>query len=125
VAVSAVAAATSTADTIEGLGRLGAPPWFRQLVALAARQLQVVRADLDRIRLAGAVRGGRSTWSVATRSLGSLFVRSAERAERLQLATELRGGGAPPPAGRPAPTRQWAVALVPGALALAALVVLP
>jgi cobalt/nickel transport system permease protein len=134
VAVSAVAASTSVPEIVDGLRRLGAPAWFRQLVAVTARQLQVLRADLARLRLAVAVRtgSGRRTLALASgaRSLGSLFVRSTERAERLRLAAELRGAG---PGGElavtgPAPQRAtplaWAAALAPAALALAARAVL-
>jgi hypothetical protein len=68
------------------------------------------------------------------RSLGSLFVRSTERADRLQLAAALRGGTAttaalPPGPGETGTAGQagpaaWALALVPAVLALAARVVL-
>lgn len=134
VAVSAVAASTSVPEIVDGLRRLGAPAWFRQLVAVTARQLQVLRADLARLRLAVAVRtgSGRRTLALASgaRSLGSLFVRSTERADRLRLAAELRGAA---PGGEltltttttpPANAAAWAVALVPAALALVARVTL-
>jgi cobalt/nickel transport system permease protein len=98
VAVSALAGSTSVPDTIAGLARVGAPAWFRQLLALSARQLQVLRADLARIRRAVEVRAASSRRSVAlaagARSLGSLFIRSTERADTLRLAAELRGGDA-------------------------------
>ena len=45
VAVSALAASTSVPATIAGLARLGVPAWFRHLLALSVRQLQVLRAD--------------------------------------------------------------------------------
>jgi cobalt/nickel transport system permease protein len=130
VAVSALAASSSVPEIVDGLRRLGAPAWFRQLVAVTARQLQVLRADLARLRLAVAVRtgSGRRTLALASgaRSLGTLFVRSTERAERLRLAAELRGGppgGEPPapvPAGPAATPRAWALALVPALAALLA-----
>jgi cobalt/nickel transport system permease protein len=133
VAVSAVAASTSVPEIVDGLRRLGAPAWFRQMVAVTARQLQVLRADLARLRLAVAVRtgSGRRTLALASgaRSLGSLFVRSTERAERLRLAADLRGAGpgaeAQPGLALAAPTaaptpRMWAAALLPALAALAA-----
>jgi cobalt/nickel transport system permease protein len=138
VAVSALAASSSVPEIVAGLGRVGAPGWFLRLVALTARQLHVLRTDLARLRLAVAVRSGSGRRTVAlasgARSLGSLFVRSTERADRLQLAAALRGGTATtaalPPgpgetgtAGRAGPAT-WALALVPAVLALAARVVL-
>ena len=132
VAVSALAASTSVPATIAGLARVGAPAWFRQLLALSARQLQVLRADLARIRRAVGVRTASSRRSVAlaagARSLGSLFIRSTERADNLRLAAELRGGDAltavAPTAGaagadgrRTVPA--WAWGLLPAAVAVA------
>src|SRR6266545_2274162 len=96
VAVSALAAASSVAEILDGLRRLGTPRWFVQLIALTARQLQVLRRDLARMRLAVAIRTGSTrpgaTLAVGARCLGTLFVRSTERADRLRLAAELRGG---------------------------------
>ena len=74
VAVSALAASTSVPATIAGLARLGVPAWFRHLLALSVRQLQVLRADLARIRRAVEVRTAATRRSVAlaagARSLG-------------------------------------------------------
>lgn len=134
VVVSALAASTSVPATITGLARLGAPAWFRRLLALSVRQLQVLRADLARIRRAVEVRTAATRRTVAlaagARSLGVLFVRSTERADTLHLAADLRGGigddAAPDvarQAGRPA-AGVWALGLVPALLALAAAVVL-
>jgi cobalt/nickel transport system permease protein len=96
VAVSAVAASTTVPETLVALRRIGLPDWFCTLVALAARQVDVLRAELARVRLATALRhpdgGRRAAWSVGARTLGLLFVRSTDRAERLQLAADLRGG---------------------------------
>lgn len=148
VAVSALAASTSVPGTIAGLARLGVPAWFRHLLALSVRQLQVLRADLARIRRAVEVRTAATRRTVAlgagARSLGVLFVRSTERAETLRLAADLRGGdavdgtaretlGAAGPhargstsgagTGRPAPGL-WAAGLLPAALAVVAVVTL-
>lgn len=137
VAVSALAASTSVPDTIAGLARLGAPSWFRQLLALTARQLQVLRADLARIRRAVEVRTASQRRAVAlaagARSLGSLFVRSTERSDTLRLAAELRGGDAmtvvdtastTPGPSRRGRVRAWAWTMVPASLAIVASVVL-
>jgi cobalt/nickel transport system permease protein len=129
VAVSALAASSSVPEIVDGLGRMGAPAWFRRLVALTARQLGVLRAEAARLRLAVAVRTGSGRRSVAlasgARALGSLFVRSTERADRLQLAAELRGASEAPPAERvPVSAATWLVVLVPALVAVAARVAL-
>jgi cobalt/nickel transport system permease protein len=127
VAVSAVAASTSVAETVGGLRRLRLPAWCCEAVALTARQLDVLRDQIGRLRLAGSVRAGtrgaRGEWSAVGRSLGVLFVRSMERMDQLQLATAARGGtrlGATvlaeaAPAAVPV---HWLVALLPAAAAL-------
>jgi cobalt/nickel transport system permease protein len=132
--VSALAASSSVSEILHGLARVGAPRWFVQLVALTVRQLQVLRRDLARLRLAVAVRTGseRRLEALAhgARSLGTLFVRSTERTDRLQLAAELRGTAASTTATVPATTssaavhlRHWLLALVPAVLAASAAVV--
>lgn len=130
VAVSAFAAATTVGEVVTGLRRLRLPGWLCDHVGLAARQVAVVGDDLDRLRLAAAVRaggGGRRRQSAAVaRSLAVSFVRAAERVDRMQVAAEARGGGNlgavvlpahPVPAGV-APS--WAGAALPALAAVAA-----
>jgi cobalt/nickel transport system permease protein len=131
VTVSALAASSSVPEIVDGLGCLGAPAWFRRLVALTARQLGVLRAEAARLRLAVAVRTGSGRRTVAlvsgARALGSLFVRSTERADRLHLAAELRGApAAPAPAAHALGVgwEMWLLALVPALVAVAARVAL-
>jgi cobalt/nickel transport system permease protein len=131
VTVSALAASSSVPEIVDGLGRLGAPAWFRRLVALTARQLGVLRAEAARLRLAVAVRTGSGRRTVAlvsgARALGSLFVRSTERADQLNLAAELRGApAAPAPAARAVRVgwATWLLVLVPAVVAVAARVAL-
>jgi cobalt/nickel transport system permease protein len=134
--VSALAASSSVSEILHGLQRVGAPRWFVHLVALTVRQLQVLRRDLARLRLAVAVRTGSEHRLAAlahgARSLGTLFVRSTERTDRLQLAAELRGASATgsTTVGVPATTdaaavrpRHWMLAVVPAVLAAGAVVV--
>jgi cobalt/nickel transport system permease protein len=130
VAVSAVASSTTASETVTGLRRLRLPPWTCDLVALTARQLQVLGAELGRLRLAGAVRAGtrgrRGEWSAVARALGVLFVRSVERADRLQVSLAARGGtlvtdlGPAPSTTAPAVPSTWLAVLAPatGALVL-------
>jgi cobalt/nickel transport system permease protein len=135
VAVSIVAASTTATELVRGLARLRVPAWFCDLVALSARQVEVLRAEAARVRLAAELRGGPgrlATWRAVARSLGTLFVQGAARAERLATSVAVRSGGdsgslvlAPSGASStpPATAVQWASASVPAALALAALLV--
>jgi len=134
VAVSALAASSSVPEIVDGLRRVGAPAWFRRLVVLTARQLDVLRAEGARLRLAVAVRTGSPRRAAAlsggARALGALFVRSTERADRLQLAAELRGappGTVPAEVETPAAARpgDWLLALTPAVLVVVALAVGP
>jgi cobalt/nickel transport system permease protein len=102
VAVSAMAASTTAAETVVGLRRLRVPSWYCDLLTLVVRQVSLLREDLRRLQLATRVRAGnagwRARWRVGTRSFGALFVRSTERLDRLQLAFAARGGTAFGPA---------------------------
>lgn len=123
VAVSAVAATTTASQTVSGLRRLRLPAWMCDLVALTARQIQVLSDELVRLRLASSIRAGtrgrRGEWSAVARSLGVLFVRSVERADRLDVALAARGGPPPTPPPAPAtPATSWLPALLPAAAAL-------
>src|SRR4051812_34285350 len=119
VAVSAVAASTTAAETVVGLRRLRLPVWYCDLLALAIRQLGLLRDDLRRLQLAAAVRAGsagwRARWRMAARSFGVLFVRSAERLDRLQVALVARGGTSFGPALAATADLGAAVAGEPGA----------
>lgn len=128
VAVSIVAASTTATELVRGLARLRVPSWFCDLVALAARQVEVLRAEGSRVRLAAELRGGTgrvATWRAVARGLGTLFVQGAARAERLATSLAVRAPGSGPlivapsgPATAAAATpRQWCTALVPAALA--------
>ena len=129
VAVSAVAASTTSSETVAGLRRLRLPGWVCDLVALTARQLQVLGDELARLRLAASVRAGtrgrRGEWSAGARCLGVLFVRSVERADRLDVALAARGGPPPPPAPTPPTATAWLPALLPAAAALVLRLVAP
>lgn len=129
VAVSALAASTSVAETVTGLHRLGLPGWFVDLVALAARQATVLGADVERLRLAASVRlagrGRRAEAAAVARALGASFVHATERVDRLQLAAQARGGTTLGTLVRPAPSASatrgaWVVAGLPAVAALAA-----
>ncbi len=130
VAVSALAASTSVSEVVAGLRRLHGPGWLCDLVGLSARQVGVLGDDLDRLRLAAAMRAGsrgrRAQWGGVARALGVSFVRATERVDRLQLAAQARGGatlGAMVRTATPVPSATmagWTRAALPAAGALAA-----
>lgn len=88
------------ATTIQAMRSLGLPQIPADMTLLAYRYLHELGADLRRMQTAMAVRGfthlrwrqrALSTWASL---LGSLLVRSYERAERVYRAMRLRGYGA-------------------------------
>lgn len=133
VAVSVVAASTDTTGLVRGLARLRVPSWFCDLVALSARQVEVLRTEAARVRLAAELRGGPrrlDTWRAVARSLGTLFVQGAARAERLATSVAVRSGSgaglvvastAGSPSTPSATAAQWASAFAPTVLAAAGL----
>ncbi len=123
-----VAGTTPVPDLLAGLGRLGLP---RQLVALAGftlRYLDLVADGLARRRTAMAARCYRprhlTQAGPLAASLGTTFVQTYERGERVHAAMLSRGytGTLPEvaPVVRPRPG-QWAVATVLPMVAAAAL----
>ncbi len=88
------------ATTIQAMRALGLPPILADMTLLAYRYLHELGADLRRMQTAISVRGFNhrrghqrlmGTWASL---LGSLLVRSSERAERVYRAMRLRGYGA-------------------------------
>lgn len=137
VAASVVLAATTrSGELVAALGRLRVPGMMVQIASFMVRYVDVVTAEAARMRTARAARGFTpshlGSWPDLARSLGTLFVRSYERGERVQVAMLSRGydgGSAPwqevaaPPGGA-----AWAAALSLPAAALAgavAVAVLP
>lgn len=90
-----LAATTEPQDVLAGLRRLRMPDLFVQIMGFMLRYLDVVTAELGRMSVAMRSRGldPRSPrhWPVLARSLGSLFIRSYERGERVHLAMVARG----------------------------------
>jgi cobalt/nickel transport system permease protein len=111
-------ATTPVRDLLAGLERLGLP---RQMVAIATfmvRYVDVVLAEVGRMRVARISRGDdpRFLWQAkaVAATAGTLFVRSYERGERVHVAMLSRGyDGRFPAAVAPVPTRgQWLTGLV-------------
>lgn len=88
-------ATTEVRDLLEGLRRLRVPSPLVEIMGFMARYVQVVSADLGRMRIALLSRGfdprSPAHWPIVARSLGALFVRSYERGERVHVAMMSRG----------------------------------
>jgi cobalt/nickel transport system permease protein len=119
-----LAATTPLPEIITGLERLRVPRVFTAVAAFMVRYVEVLAAELARMRTAAACRAGnpRWLWQVrdVTAGLGALVVRSFERGERVYLAMASRGyTGTLPTAltGAAASRVAWAGALAVPALA--------
>jgi len=120
-----LAATTSTTDLIAGLRRLRLPDLLVQIVASMIRYIHVVSAEFSRMSRARVARGfsgrGPKSWPILARSLGTLFIRSYERGERVHLAMLARGYSGQMPQLQPqtaATTAQYAIgAMLPIAAA--------
>jgi cobalt/nickel transport system permease protein len=90
-----LAATTEAHEVVRGLERLRLPAQLVQIMAFMVRYLDVVGADLARMRTSLVSRGFRARdprhWPTVARSLGSLFIRSYERGERVHVAMLSRG----------------------------------
>lgn len=122
----ALAGTTEVADLLRGLDALHMPRIVTSIVGFAVRYIDIVGADFGRMRIALASRGyqGRSlaTWGIYARSIGSVFVRTYERGERVYLAmlSRVYTGSMPASGVIAAPAVQWlaAAALVGVAVAV-------
>lgn len=119
-------ATTPLPDVLTALTRLRVPPTLAAIVSSMLRSLDLVADQLRRMRTAMVARAHDPRWlwqvrPIAT-SMGTLFVRSYERGERTHAAMVARGytGEMPDLDGRRATPREWAVALVPAAIAAVA-----
>lgn len=90
-----LAATTEADEVLAGLERLRLPHQLVQIMGFMLRYLDVVTAELGRMLVAMRSRGvdPRSPrhWPALGRALGSLFIRSYERGERVHLAMLSRG----------------------------------
>ncbi|GAA2898746.1 cobalt ECF transporter T component CbiQ [Actinoplanes cyaneus] len=127
-----LAATTTMRDLILGLDRLRVPSVFTQIATFMLRYIDVLADDARRMRIARLSRGydPRFLWQVKAFAVGvgSLFLRSYERGERVYLAMVSRGytGRLPHVARDRAPAGQWAVSaalpIVSAGIAIAAAV---
>jgi cobalt/nickel transport system permease protein len=90
-----LAATTEPQHLLAGLQRLRLPHQLVQIMAFMIRYLDVVTAEMRRMRIARESRGFSARnprhWPVLARSAGALFIRSYERGERVHLAMVSRG----------------------------------
>lgn len=120
-----LAATTPVRDLLLGLQRLRVPSTLTTIATLMLRYLEVIVAEARRMRVARISRGHdpRLLWQAGAtaRGIGSLFLRSYERGERVHLAMLARGWtGTMPTLTTTAPAgRQWALGMLPVAVALA------
>ena len=131
VAASLTVAATTTARELPmALSRLGVPALVTSMLVLTIRYLDVLSAEAGRMRTARLSRGDSPRTlhqaGALARGVGALFLRSYERGERVYLAMLSRGydGRVPAMALGPggaarASVRQWGLALLPVAAAVA------
>jgi cobalt/nickel transport system permease protein len=123
-----LAATTPLRDLLLGLQRLRAPAIVVTITTLMLRYADVIAAEARRMRLARISRGHdpRFLWQAGAtaRGIGTLFVRSYERGERVHLAMLSRGwAGRMPPMGTERTTgRHWLAGTAP-VVAAAALAV--
>jgi cobalt/nickel transport system permease protein len=113
-----LAATTTPRELVVGLQRLHTPAVLTTIATLMLRYLEVIAAESRRMRLARISRGHdpRFLWQVGAtaRGIGTLFVRSYERGERVHLAMVSRGwNGTLPDNGAPAAPATWLVGLAP------------
>ena len=120
-----LAATTPLRDLLLGLQRLHAPALVVTIATLMLRYVDVIVGEARRMRLARISRGHdpRFLWQAGAtaRGVGSLFVRSYERGERVHLAMLSRGWTGQMPRLSDARTtrRQWLAGLSPVAVAVA------
>jgi cobalt/nickel transport system permease protein len=119
-----LAGTTPLREVVVGLQRLRAPAVVTTIVTLMLRYLDVIAGEAARMRLARVSRGHDPrllTQAGATaRGIGTLFIRSYERGERVHLAMLARGWtGAMPLTGRAGAAPDWTAALVPAAAMVA------
>lgn len=95
LAAVTLAATTSAADLLAALERLALPRQFVAITGFMARYAGIVSADARNARIARLSRGGPTgrvhELRATAGSVGTLFVRSYERGERVQRAMLARG----------------------------------
>ena len=124
-----MSATTPSPALLAGMARLHVPRVVVAIVSSMVRYVELLAAQLARMRTAMVSRGHdpRWLWQVGpvAASVGMLFVRSYERGERVHGAMVARGftGTLVVSDGRAAATADWVAALAPAAVSAIAVVV--
>lgn len=119
-----LAATTELPELVKGMARLRVPAVVTSIASFMIRYLEVVAAEMARMRTAMTARGYDPRWLAQTKPLansaGALFVRSYERGERVHAAMLARGfdGVMPDLDPERAAARQWAVTIGVAAISL-------
>jgi len=116
-------ASTPLERLFAGLEKMGLPLLLVSVVQFVWRYLHVAFAQLDRMRIARAARGGEHRFVFATSTVAVLFASSAARAERVHWALLSRGGESHFPLLYPLTMRWVDYAFLAAALLSAALLV--
>jgi cobalt/nickel transport system permease protein len=126
-----LAATTPVAEILFGLERLKVPKPLITIAGFMVRYGDLIAGEMRRMKIARESRGYAPRWLWQARALasgiGTLFVRSYERGERVYLAMVSRGytGSMPAPRAAVGSATQWLVAMsLPAVAAAVALVVL-
>ncbi|CAN5868104.1 MAG: cobalt ECF transporter T component CbiQ [Euzebyales bacterium] len=126
-----LAGTTEVPQLLRGLERLRVPPTLTTIAAFMVRYLELLAAELGRMRTAMTARGYDPRWLWQVRPIaagaGALFIRSYERGERVHAAMLSRGysGAMPTIDERVASRREWlAAASAPLTAGIAAAVAL-
>lgn len=118
-------ATTEVPGVLRGLSKVGMPSLLVSIAGFMIRYVELVVDELHRVRVAMASRGFRPRWLKHTgpiaAALGSLFVRSYERGERVHQAMVSRGftGTMPVLVAEQVRTTDWVAAMVLPAIAIA------
>ena len=121
-AATVLGSTTRPADIVEGLERLRCPRTVTVIAGFMVRYVDVVGDELRRLAVARVSRGDDPRWigqvRAAAMTVGTMFVRSYERGERVHQAMVARGfSGTVPPSTSRAVSGGWlrtvAPALVP------------
>ena len=114
---------TPMAQVLDSLRRLRAPAVLVMLIGFAYRYVFVLVDEAQRLKVARDSRsfGGKTLWHlrVLGRMIGTLLIRSCERAERVYAAMLSRGydSNGTPPVNRPLPLKRTDVGFLAGSLA--------
>lgn len=121
LAATVLASTTTGVELVAGLQALRLPSAVVAICSFFVRYLDVVAEQFSRMRTAQQARGmslgSVRSWPAMSAGLGSLFVRSYERGERVHLALLSRGYDGRLPGVESTGGREWPAAVVPAAAA--------